>query len=66
VNPRRLQPTIEIHGPAATHNMPCAVYHHIPELAVIDLSVGVFKPSWKAQRDQWNRRADNRGEGHDH
>ena len=38
-------------GPWAEHNMPCAVRHDEP--AVLDMNTGVFKPSWKAQREGW-------------
>jgi hypothetical protein len=44
-------PTIEFHGPAATHDMPCAVYRKKP--AVLDCNTGVFHPSWSAQSDGW-------------
>lgn len=44
-------PTIDIHGPAAEHDMPCAVCRQAP--AVLDLSIGVFRPCWKCQ-ESWN------------
>lgn len=44
-------PNIEFHGPTATHDQPCAVYHDQP--AVLDMNKGVFEPSWKAQADGW-------------
>lgn len=45
------KPTIEECGPAADHNMPCAVLGDQP--AVLNGSNGVFLPSWKAQEDGW-------------
>lgn len=42
-----LAPTVECHGPFATHNMPCSV--HQDEHAVLNCNTGVFRPSWKAQ-----------------
>ena len=42
-----LQPTIEVHGPAATHDMPCCVFRE--EHAVLNLDDGTFHPSWRAQ-----------------
>ena len=38
-------------GPWALHNMPCAIDRQ--EHAVLELSTGIFLPSWKAQRDGW-------------
>lgn len=51
-------PTVDDHdsGLVATHNMPCGVMNGVyrdSESAVIDLSSGVFFPSWRAQRDGW-------------
>ena len=43
------QPEIVSHGPAATHDMPCAVYRELP--AVLDCNTGIFHPSWSAQSD---------------
>jgi hypothetical protein len=34
------------------HNMPCCV-HHDSEHAILETSVGVFAPSWKAQDEGW-------------
>lgn len=46
-----LKPTIDFHGPAACHDMPCAV---LPEKhAVLDCDSGVFHPSWEAQKSGW-------------
>lgn len=39
--------SIEMHGPAATHNMPCAVCRQ--RHAVLDLSRGVFQPCWTCE-----------------
>jgi hypothetical protein len=38
-------------GPWATHNYPCPVYRE--KHAVIDLSTGIFQPSWEAQYQGW-------------
>jgi hypothetical protein len=45
------KPTIIQHGPAATHDQCCAIYHG--QSAVYDLNQAVFRPSWKAQREGW-------------
>lgn len=45
------EPWIENHGIFAHHDQQCAVY--TGEHAVLDLSQGVFYPSWKAQGDGW-------------
>lgn len=47
-------PTIEYHGPVATHDQSCAVYHHLGAPAVLNMSRGVFEPSWEAQKDGWH------------
>ena len=47
-----IEPTIELHGPAATHNMRCAV--RAGKSAVLDMTRGVFMPSWEAQADGWH------------
>ena len=44
-----LKPSVEFHGPACTHNMPCAVYRDEP--AVLNCNTGIFAPSWKAQKE---------------
>ena len=51
-------PSIEFHGPAAFHNMPCPVHHgYILENEIVlseepaVLSNGIFQPSWKAQAE---------------
>ncbi|SBT10655.1 hypothetical protein PROAA_610015 [Candidatus Propionivibrio aalborgensis] len=46
------EPTIELHGPAATHDQRCAVMSG--ESAVLDLDTGVFLPCWKAQAEGWH------------
>lgn len=46
-----LKVQVEIEGPTAIHNMPCAVYHE--EHAVLDGNTGVFRPSWKAHEEGW-------------
>lgn len=46
------EPTIEVHGPVATHDQRCAVMPG--ESAVLDLNAGVFLPSWKAQAEGWH------------
>lgn len=43
------KPNIETHGPVATHDQACCVYHEHLEHAVLNLSTGVFEPSWRAQ-----------------
>lgn len=60
----RFKPTIEFHGPAATHDMPCACCHSRP--AVYNLNDGVFKPCWICQETWelrrlpwWKRRTNN-------
>lgn len=42
---------VEVHGPMATHNMPCAVCRR--RHAVLDLSTGVMQPCWCCQRWGW-------------
>ena len=49
----RFSPTIDVYGPVATHDMPCAVCYHPPEPAVYDLNNGTFQPSHRAQFDGW-------------
>lgn len=46
------EPKIECHGPAATHDQSCAVLRG--ESAVLNLNLGVFEPSWKAQEKGWH------------
>jgi hypothetical protein len=50
MEPRK--PAIVVRGPVAEHDQCCAVYN--TESAVLDLSEGVFKPSWRAQRIGWH------------
>lgn len=51
---KRFSPTIEQHGPAATHDMPCCVhYHGDPKPAILDMNTGVFHPSWEARANGW-------------
>lgn len=38
---------VEMHGPAATHNMPCAVCRD--RHAVLDLTTGIMQPCWQCQ-----------------
>lgn len=47
-----LVPTIAVDGPVAHHDMPCAVNRD--NHAVLDLSQGVFKPSWECQEQGWH------------
>lgn len=49
MNPR--EPEIEVHGPVAAHDQRCAVLPGTS--AVLNLSIGVFEPSWKAQSQGW-------------
>ena len=43
------KPDIELHGPVASHNQACAVFHRSGESAVFDINRDIFAPSWKAQ-----------------
>lgn len=45
------RPRIDVVGPQATHDMPCAVFRNEP--AVLDMTTGVFRPSRYAQRHGW-------------
>ena len=45
-------PNVVVHGPVAEHDQCCAVYN--TESAVLDLSEGVFLPSWRAQKNGWH------------
>lgn len=47
------KPNIEFHGPAAQHDMPCAIDYLVLEPAVLNMSKGVFEPSWAAQERGW-------------
>ena len=38
---------VVMHGPAATHNMPCAVCRD--RHAVLDLTIGIMQPCWQCQ-----------------
>lgn len=40
-----------IHGPVATHRMPCATCGQRP--AVYIMNTGRFQPCWKCQREGW-------------
>jgi hypothetical protein len=42
---------VEDHGPAAKHNMPCAVCR--TQKAVLELDSGVFHPCWVCQGSGW-------------
>ena len=44
-------PTIEHHGPAATHDQSCAVCH--VRHAVLNLNDGHFQPCWTCQKLGW-------------
>ena len=46
------KPVLEIHGPVATHDVPCPVFF-LEQPAVYDLNNGVFRPSWAAQAKGW-------------
>jgi hypothetical protein len=46
--------TVENLGPAALHNMPCAVCREKP--AVLDLSRGLMEPCWTCQERGWETR----------
>jgi len=46
-----MKPQVIDLGPVVVHNMPCAVY--IEESAVLNLNLGVFHPSWRAQKEGW-------------
>ena len=37
-------------GPWAMHDMACPIYYSRGEKAVLDLTTGIFHPSWHAQR----------------
>ena len=45
------KPTIVFHGPAATHDMACAVCHN--KHAVYCLNTGTFSPCWECQEAGW-------------
>lgn len=47
------KPNIELHGPAATHDMPCPVFF-LEQPAVYDITDSVFRPSWAAQAKGWH------------
>ena len=42
------QSNLEMHGPVATHGMPCAIYG-CEKPAVIDVNAGIFQPCWEHQ-----------------
>lgn len=44
-------PEIISHGLCAEHDQCCPV--HWKEPAVLDMSTGIFNPSWKAQDEGW-------------
>lgn len=46
------EPNIIVHGPVAEHDQRCAVLSG--RSAVMDLSVGVYRPSWEAQGMGWH------------
>jgi hypothetical protein len=45
------KPTIEFHGPAATHDQGCAVCY--TNHAVYSFGEGVFLPCWHCQENGW-------------
>lgn len=45
-------PHIVSHGVCAEHDYSCPVYRN--EHSVLDMSTGVFQPSWKAQKAGWH------------
>ena len=47
-----LKPSYFEIGMGYEHDMPCAIYTNT-EHAVLDTSCGVFKPSWRAQKEGW-------------
>jgi hypothetical protein len=48
-----LKPSYFNFGMGYSHNMPCCVYTDTDN-AVLDTSIGVFKPSWRAQKEGWH------------
>jgi len=44
-------PKIEMYGPVAEHDQACAVLHDKGVKAVLNLSTGIFEPSWEARRE---------------
>ena len=52
MEPREIK--IDIQGPFARHDLPCAVHYSAQESAVLDLGSGVFHPSWAAQEQGWH------------
>lgn len=48
-----LKPSYFEIGMGYEHDMPCAIYTN-SDHAVLDTSCGVFKPSWRAQKEGWN------------
>ena len=55
------QAGLEMHGPVATHTVPCAFYG-CEAPAVIDVNLGIFQPCWTHQgkgyavRQSWKGR----------
>ena len=47
-----LKPSYFEIGMGYEHDMPCAIYTN-SDHAVLDTSCGVFKPSWRAQKEGW-------------
>lgn len=43
---------VVVHGPVATHNMPCAVCRD--RKAVLNMNTGIFRPCWECQQDGWS------------
>ncbi len=44
-------PELIFHGPCVEHDYACPVHRNLP--AVLNMSTGVFEPSWKAQEEGW-------------
>lgn len=49
----KLEINLEFHGPLATHNYPCPIYHD-SQKAVFVCHEGRFDTSWVAQKDGWH------------
>lgn len=47
-------PEIHMHGPSATHRMPCPVCWVMK--AVLNLDTGIFEPCWECQGEGWRIR----------
>lgn len=55
------QAELEMHGPIATHSLPCAFFG-CEKHSVIDINLGIFQPCWEHQgkgylvRQSWKGR----------